>query len=83
MAGIPAAVALLSWLVLKEHIGPRTWMAVALAVLGMGLYALSKQELPALATQGLEAKKHPIPHLVGAAIAGRGHAVRGHLFGAG
>ena len=36
MAAIPAAVALLSWLVLKEHIGPRTWMAVALAVLGGG-----------------------------------------------
>ena len=61
MAAIPAAVALLSWLVLKEHIGPRTWMAVALAVLGIGLYALSKQELPALATQGLEAKNTQYP----------------------
>ena len=44
MAGIPAAVAVMSWLFLKEHISARTWFAVALAVLGIGLFSLSKQE---------------------------------------
>jgi drug/metabolite transporter (DMT)-like permease len=56
MAAIPAAVAVMSWFFLKERIAPRTWVAVALAVLGIGLFALSKPELPAHATQGLEAK---------------------------
>ncbi len=32
MAGIPAAVALMSWAFLRERIAPRTWFAVALAV---------------------------------------------------
>lgn len=59
MAGIPAAVALLSWWFLKEHISARTWLAVALAVLGITLFALSKQELPAQAGQALEGKNTP------------------------
>ncbi len=46
MASIPAACAVLSWLVLKERVAPRVWVAVALAVLGIGLVSLSKQELP-------------------------------------
>lgn len=56
MASIPACVALMSWLFLRERVGRRTWMAVACAVLGIVLFALSKQELPALAVQALEAK---------------------------
>jgi drug/metabolite transporter (DMT)-like permease len=39
MAAIPAAVALLSWLFLKERIGGRIWIAIALAVLGIALLA--------------------------------------------
>jgi drug/metabolite transporter (DMT)-like permease len=35
MAGIPAAVALGSWWVLGERIGPRTWAAVGCAVAGV------------------------------------------------
>ncbi|MDR7377755.1 drug/metabolite transporter (DMT)-like permease [Rhodoferax ferrireducens] len=44
LAAIPATVALLSWLLLRERIGLRVWAAVACGVLGMGLLALSKQE---------------------------------------
>ena len=45
MATIPATVALLSWLFLKEHVDMRTWAAVACAVVGVTLVSLSKQEL--------------------------------------
>ena len=43
MAAIPAAVAVLSWLVLRERVAPRVWAGVACAVAGIGLFALSKQ----------------------------------------
>ena len=55
MASIPAAVALMSWAFLKEHIGLRTWGAVACSALGIGLIALSKSELPTQSSGGLEA----------------------------
>lgn len=55
MASIPAVVALMSWVFLKEQIGPRIWAAVACGALGIGLLALSKSELPAQAASGLEA----------------------------
>lgn len=42
MAAIPAAVALLSWLFLRERVAPRVWAGVACAVLGIGLLALSR-----------------------------------------
>jgi len=45
MASIPAVVALLSWVFLRERIGLRVWGAVACAALGISLLALSKQEL--------------------------------------
>jgi drug/metabolite transporter (DMT)-like permease len=44
MAAIPAAVAVMSWLFLRERIRPRVWLAVACAVIGVGLVSLSKQE---------------------------------------
>lgn len=44
MACIPACVALMSWLFLRERVAPRTWVAVTCAVIGIGLFALSKQE---------------------------------------
>ena len=47
MATIPAAVAVMSWLFLREHISPRVWGAVACAVIGIGLVSLSKSELHA------------------------------------
>lgn len=44
LAAIPATVALLSWLILRERIGLRVWAAVACGVVGIGLLALSKSE---------------------------------------
>ncbi|WP_225879012.1 DMT family transporter [Zeimonas arvi] len=42
LATLPAAVALLSWLVLRERLGPRTWVAVALAVGGVTVLTLAR-----------------------------------------
>ena len=47
LAAIPAAVAVLGWLFLRERVAARVWAGVACAVLGIALVALSKQELPA------------------------------------
>ena len=46
MAAIPAAVALLSWLFLRERVAPRVWAGVACAVLGIGLLSLSQAPHP-------------------------------------
>ena len=46
LAAIPASVALLSWLLLRERIGLRVWAAIACGVLGIALLALSKSEHP-------------------------------------
>jgi len=53
MASIPAAIALMSWVFLRERIGPRVWAAVACAALGIGLLALSKTEHIGDTAQGL------------------------------
>nr|WP_145546661.1 DMT family transporter [Variovorax boronicumulans] len=42
MAAIPAAVAVASWLLLRERVTGRTWAAVACAVGGIGLLGLAK-----------------------------------------
>lgn len=47
MATIPTAVALLSWLILRERIGLRVWAAIALAVIGISLFSISKSDLSA------------------------------------
>ncbi len=44
MASIPACVAVMSWLFLRERVGGRVWASVACAVLGIGLVSLSKSE---------------------------------------
>jgi drug/metabolite transporter (DMT)-like permease len=54
MASLPASVAVMSWLFLRERIGPRVWLAVACAVLGIALVSLSKSELLTLYFKGLE-----------------------------
>ncbi|MCJ7798576.1 MAG: DMT family transporter, partial [Polaromonas sp.] len=55
MASIPATVALLSWVFLRERISLRVWGAVACAVLGVALVSLSKPELLAHAAIAPEA----------------------------
>ncbi|MDP3706715.1 MAG: DMT family transporter [Polaromonas sp.] len=52
MAAIPATVAVLSWVFLRERISLRVWGAVACAVLGVALVSLSKQELPVSVSTG-------------------------------
>ena len=42
MAAIPAAIALLSWVILKERITARVLCAIGLAVLGIALFAFAK-----------------------------------------
>ena len=42
MSVIPAVVALMSWIFLRERIGVRVWMAVACGALGIGLLSLAK-----------------------------------------
>ncbi len=44
MASIPACVAVMSWLFLRERVAVRTWVAVACAVAGIALFALSGPE---------------------------------------
>lgn len=57
MAAIPAAVAVLSWLFLRERVPPRVWAGVVCAVTGIGLLALSKHEIgsPAADVQAVAA----------------------------
>lgn len=55
MAAIPAVVALLSWLFLRERIGLRVWAAIGCAAFGIGLLALSKPELSSQSGNALEA----------------------------
>jgi drug/metabolite transporter (DMT)-like permease len=54
MAAIPTVVALLSWVFLRERIGLRVWAAIGFAVAGIALFSLSKSELSANASKGLE-----------------------------
>ena len=42
MAAIPAVVALMSWVFLRERIGPRIWAAIGCAALGIGLLATAR-----------------------------------------
>ncbi len=53
MASIPAAVAVMSWIFLRERISFRVWCAVACALIGIGLVSLSKHELSAPINIGL------------------------------
>lgn len=55
MASIPAVVALMSWIFLKERIGLRIWGAVACSAVGIGLTALSKSELHTHISRGPDA----------------------------
>lgn len=66
MSSIPAVVAILSWLFLKERIGRRTSAAIACAALGIGLFSLQKPDA------GIAASAE-------ASFLGLGYAVWGNL----
>src|SRR5450830_135502 len=56
MSVIPAVVALLSWIFLRERIGLRGWLAVACGALGSGLLSLAKSShAPGLDSAGAAA----------------------------
>ena len=55
MASIPATVAVMSWLFLRERVSGQVWCAVACAVVGIGLVSLSKNELATPVNMGLSA----------------------------
>ena len=55
MAAIPAVVAIMSWLFLRETIDQRTWAAIVFAVAGIGLNALSKGDESSLASHPQQA----------------------------
>ena len=83
MAAIPAAVAVMSWMFLRERISPRVWGAVACAVIGISLVSLSKtehpgQSMPKLDTD-LASNKAWLGHLllVGAVLCESAYAVIG------
>jgi drug/metabolite transporter (DMT)-like permease len=61
MSSIPAVVAILSRVFLKERIGRRTMAAIACAALGIGLFSLQK---PALAGNVIEPTFMGLPHTV-------------------
>lgn len=50
MSSIPAVVAVLSWLFLREKLNTRTLTAIALAALGIALFSLDKPAVSASAT---------------------------------
>jgi len=83
LAGIPAMVALLSWVFLRERITRRVALAIALAALGIGLFSLAKSELPAHGTQdaaaGLSHKTSWLGNLLvfGAVVCEAAYAVIG------
>ncbi len=61
MAAIPAVVALMGWVFLKEPVTPRTWGAIVCAVVGIALFSLAKPD-PA-AHGGANSASSPGDHL--------------------
>ncbi|WP_255355268.1 DMT family transporter [Acidovorax sp. Leaf160] len=54
MSSIPAAVAVMSWAFLRERVALRTWLSVAMAVVGILLFSLSKPEHHAVDPSALQ-----------------------------
>jgi drug/metabolite transporter (DMT)-like permease len=79
MAAIPAVVALLSWLFLRERIGPRTWAAVACAALGIALLAFADPPATGAALTGSQGADHWLGNLLvlGAVLCEGAYAVIG------
>ena len=83
LAAIPAVVAVMSWMFLRERISPRVWAAVACAVIGISLVSLSKTEHSGQLTPGLDtdlaSEKAWLGHLLlfGAVLCESAYAVIG------
>lgn len=48
LSSMPAMVALLSWLLLKEHLSARIWLAIAMAVVGVFLLSIGSRHVAAV-----------------------------------
>jgi drug/metabolite transporter (DMT)-like permease len=59
MAGIPAAVAVGSWWVLRERVGARVWAAVACAAAGVVVLALARTPVDVAGLPGASASSVP------------------------
>ncbi len=68
MASIPAVVALMSWVFLKESISGRIWAAIVCSATGIALMALSKGEQTIQAGQGLGSNTSQNNALIGNAL---------------
>ncbi|MFM7705977.1 MAG: DMT family transporter [Rubrivivax sp.] len=77
MAAIPAAVALLSWLVLRERITGRVWLAIACAAAGIALLAASRQPERTAIDSGLRAPWWGYALLLGAVFCEASYVVIG------
>jgi drug/metabolite transporter (DMT)-like permease len=79
MASIPAVVALMSWLLLKENISRRVALALCCAVLGIALVSLSAPSQQAGAGTGAEKSLNWLGNLllVGAVLCEAAYAVIG------
>jgi len=64
MAAIPAVVAVMSWVFLKETIGPRIWAAVACGALGIGLLALTRHNPAPTAASATDTSRMLIGNLL-------------------
>jgi drug/metabolite transporter (DMT)-like permease len=79
MAAIPAAVALLSWIFLRERITPRVWGAIVCAALGIALLALAKPSTHGGAAGAADASRAWLGNLLvfGAVLCEAAYAVIG------
>ncbi|MBA2672599.1 DMT family transporter [Ramlibacter sp.] len=79
MAAIPAAVALLSWIFLRERIMPRTWAAIACAMTGIALLALAKPDAHGAVASAADDSRSMLGHLLvfGAVLCEASYAVIG------
>ena len=75
MAAIPAAVAIMSWLFLRETIDQRTLAAIVFAVAGIGLNSLGKGDESSLASHPQQALGQLL--LIAAVLCGAAYAVIG------
>ncbi|MDO4723489.1 MAG: DMT family transporter [Comamonadaceae bacterium] len=73
MAAIPAAVALLSWVLLRERVAPPVWAGVVCAVLGIGLLGMAPDAAPLpTAPADAQSSAQAMPH---GQLAWLGHAL--------
>lgn len=82
LAGIPAMIALMSWLFLRERIGRRMWAAAACAVAGLVILAWSRSGTAAGQLMGTAMPPRTMPWLgnllvFGAVVCEGGYAVIG------